>query len=93
MLKEFRVGFEQELRQARLRKRRSIAVVELITTASLALSTGVAIAAVSIGIARAGAIGSVIKGDSGLLAIALIIGLLFSAMGGLTAMVAGPQRD
>jgi Na+/pantothenate symporter len=92
MFKEFRVGFEQELRQARLRKRRSVALVELITTASLALSTGVAITAVSLGIARAGVVDSVVQGDSGLFIIALIIGL-FSAMGGLTAIVTGPQRD
>jgi hypothetical protein len=93
MFKEFRVGFEQELYQARLRKRRSVAMVELITTAALALSTGVAITAVSLGIARAGVVGSVIEGDGALFAIALLIGSLFSAMGGLTAMVTGPQRD
>jgi hypothetical protein len=93
MFKEFRMGFEQELRQARLRKRRSVAVVELITTASLALSTGVAMTVVSFGIARAGVVGSVVKGDGALFAIALIMGLLFSAMGGLTAIVARPQRS
>jgi Na+/pantothenate symporter len=92
MFKEFRVGFEQELRQARLRKRRSVALVELITTASLALSTGIAITAVSLGIARAGVVDSVVEGDGALLVIALIIGL-FSAMGGLTAIMTGPQRD
>jgi Na+/pantothenate symporter len=92
MFKEFRVGFEQELRQARLRKRRSVALVELITTASLALSTGIAITAVSLGIARADVVGSVVEGDGALLVIALIIGL-FSAMGGLTAIMTAPRRD
>jgi Na+/pantothenate symporter len=92
MFKEFRVGFEQELRQARLRKRRSVALVELITTASLALSTGIAITAVSLGIARADVVSSVVEGDGALLVIALIIGL-FSAMGGLTAIMTAPRRD
>jgi hypothetical protein len=93
MFREFRLGFEQELRQAWLRKRRSIALVELITTASLALSTAVAMTAVSLGIARAELVDGVIKADGAPFAIALIIGLLFSAMGGLTAIVASPRRD
>jgi hypothetical protein len=87
------MGFEQELREARLRKRRSIALVELITTASLALSTAVAVTAVSLGIARADVLGSVVKGYGAPFAIALIVGLLLSAMGGLTAIVVGPQHD
>ncbi len=69
-------------------KYRSIAFVELITTAALALSTAVAVTAVSIGMARADVIGAVAKGDSASLAIAIFIGLLFSGMGGLTALMA-----
>jgi len=67
--------------------RRPIALVELITTAALALSTAVAITAVSIGIARADVVGAVANGDSRPFAVALFIGLLLSAMGGLTAML------
>jgi hypothetical protein len=74
------------------RKHKNVACVELITTAALALSTAVAVTAVSIGIARADVIGSVAKGDSAPFAIALFIGLLLSAMGGLTALVATDQR-
>jgi hypothetical protein len=75
-------------------KHRSIACVELITTAALALSTAVAVTAVSIGIARADVIGAMANGDSTPFAIALFIGLLLSAMGGLTAMlVAGPSAS
>ena len=69
-------------------KHRSIAPVELLTTAALALSTAVAVTAVSIGMARADVIGSVGNGDSAPLAIAVFIGLLFSGMGGLTALMA-----
>jgi hypothetical protein len=71
-----------------------IVCVELLTTAALALSTAVAITAVSIGIARADVLGSVANGDNAPFAIALFIGLLLSAMGGLTAIMAvDPQQD
>jgi hypothetical protein len=74
-------------------KRRSIASVELITTAALALSTAVAITAVSIGIARADVAGSVGHGDGAPFAIAVFIGLLLSGMGGLTALMASDQSN
>ena len=74
-------------------RQRPIAFVELITTAALALSTAVAVTAVSIGIARADTVGVIAKGDSTPFAIALFIGLLLSAMGGFTAIVAADPRD
>src|SRR5437879_284564 len=74
-------------------KHRSIAYVELITTAALALSTAVAVTAVSIGIARAEVIGSVANGDGAPFAIAVFIGLLLSGMGGLTAIMASEERN
>lgn len=72
---------------------RHVACVELVTTAALALSTAIAVTAVSIGIARADVLGSVTKGDSAPFAVALFIGLLFAAMGGLTAIVATPPHE
>jgi hypothetical protein len=94
MSKELTAGIEQEARAASARKRRSIVCVELITTGALALSTAVAVTAVSIGIARADVVGAVAKGDGAPFAVALLIGLLLAAMGGLTAIVAGgPRRD
>ncbi len=75
-------------------KYRSIACVELITTAALALSTAVAVTAVSIGIARADTMVAASSGDGAPLAIALFLGLLLAGMGGLTAMMAdGKSRD
>jgi glycerol uptake facilitator-like aquaporin len=72
---------------------RPLALVELITTGALALSTLVAATAVSIGIARAHALGIGADGDSAPLAIALLIGFLLLAMGGLTAiMTDGPKE-
>jgi hypothetical protein len=93
MPNELTAGIEQEARAASARKRRSIVCVELITTAALALSTAVAVTAVSIGIARADVVGAVAKGDGAPFAVALLIGLLLAAMGGLTAVVAGPRSD
>ena len=73
-------------------RKRPVAWVEWITTVSLALSTVVAATAVSIGIARADVFGLRADGDAAPLAIALLIGLLLLAMGGLTAIMAsGPK--
>jgi hypothetical protein len=75
-------------------RHRPIASIELITTAALALSTVVAVAAVSIGIARADAIGAVQAVQDAPVAIAVFIGLLLSAMGTFTAIAAvDPARD
>ncbi|MPZ37973.1 MAG: hypothetical protein GEU95_07890 [Rhizobiales bacterium] len=71
---------------------RPVALVELITTLLLALSTVVAATAVSIGIARAEMFGLRADGDPSSLAIGLLIGLLLLAIGGLTAIMAdGPK--
>jgi hypothetical protein len=75
-------------------KHRSTACVELLTTAALAVSTAVAMTAVSIGIARADVAGAVVAGDGTPFAVALCIGLLLSTMGGFTVLtVCAPQRD
>ena len=71
---------------------RPVAKVELIATVALALSTIVAATAVSIGIARADAFGVRADGDAAPFAIALLIGLLLSAMGGLTAIMADSPK-
>ena len=87
-----RGAFEQASVHTSATKHRSIAFVELMTTAALALSTAVAVTAVSIGIARADVVGAVANGDGAPLAIALFIGLLLSGMGGLTAVMAADHR-
>jgi hypothetical protein len=74
-------------------KPRSLAVVELIATVGLALSTLVAVTAVSIGIARADSLATA-DHPSAPLALALFIGLLLSGMGGLTALMAkGSEQE
>jgi len=89
-----RTGIKHEARHGAAPRHRSIALVELITTVALALSTAVAVTAVSIGIARADVVDAVARGDGVPLAIALCITLLLAAMGGLTAIIArDPRRD
>ncbi|HYC17178.1 MAG TPA: hypothetical protein VEC94_08230 [Pseudolabrys sp.] len=68
------------------REHRSAALAELVASLALALSTLVAATAVSIGIARADVASNVIDNESGLFAIALVLGLLFIGMGGLTIL-------
>jgi protein-S-isoprenylcysteine O-methyltransferase Ste14 len=85
---------KREAHEAPTPKQHPIALIELITTAALALSTAVAATAVSIGIARADVLGAVTNGDTTPLAIALCFGLLLAAMGALTAVVAiAPRRE
>ena len=67
-----------DARQVCAPKHRSIAFVELITTAALALSTAVAVTAVSIGIARADVLGAVSSGDLAL-QIGFGAGLVYAA--------------
>jgi len=89
------LGAEIEHSEAPAPKHRPVASVELIATVALALLTLVAVTAVSIGIARADVFGPHADADAAPFAIALFIGLLLSAMGGLTALMAGdgPRHD
>jgi hypothetical protein len=74
-------------------RQRPIALIELIITAALVLSTVVAVTAVSIGFARAEVAGAVAKGNGLPFAIALSIALLLTAMSGVTAIAAvAPRR-
>ena len=95
MSKSLGAEIEHATPDAPVPKHRPAAPVELIATVALALLTLVAVTAVSIGIARADVFGARADADAAPFAIALFIGLLLSAMGGLTALMAGerPQRD
>jgi len=68
------------------RERRNAAIAELVTTLALALCTILAVTVVSVGIAHADVVGNVIDNESSLFAIALLLGLLFIGMGGLTIL-------
>ena len=91
MLRNKEGAYDDRLAAADARKR-PIAPVELVATIALALSTVIAVTAVTIGIARADALNMQADGGQGTLAIALLIGLLLSAMGGLTAIMANGSK-
>ncbi len=78
-------GFEAPSTRPLGNERRTVALAELLTIVGLALSTIVAATVVSIGIARANVAGNVIDNEGSLFAVALLLGLIFIAMGGLTA--------
>jgi len=61
-------------------------MTELVASVALALSTLIAATVVSVGIARADVASNVIDNESGVIAIALLLGLLFIGMGGLTIL-------
>ncbi|HXL47714.1 MAG TPA: hypothetical protein VN975_02895 [Xanthobacteraceae bacterium] len=89
-----RSACERESRQGCAPRQRPIALVELIITAALALSTAVAVTAVSIGFARADVMAAVGTGDGLPVSIALCMGLLFAAIGAVAAIRAAvPRRN
>ena len=65
-------------------ERRTVAFAELIAIIGLALSTIVAATVVSVGIARADVASDVVGHEGSLFGVALVLGLVFAAMGGLT---------
>jgi Na+/pantothenate symporter len=83
-------GFTAPASRALGQERRTVAVAALIASVTLALSTIVAVTVVTVGIARAGAVDSVIDNEGGLFAIALLLGLVFIGVGGFSML---PHRD
>jgi hypothetical protein len=71
---------------------RPVSFIELVALVALALSTLIAVTVVSIGIARADVFNAHASRDVAPFAIALFIGFLLSAMGGLTALMAREPR-
>jgi hypothetical protein len=72
--------------------RRNPAVAELIATAGLALATIVTAIAVTAGVAHADVADSVIGNEGSIFAVALVLGLAFIGMGGLTLSGSRPKR-
>ena len=85
------VGFASPIAEKKLSKRRRVGV-ELLATVSLAVSLVIAATAVSIGMARAQALGAVGDSDRAPFAIALFLGLVTAGMGGLTAIAARERQ-
>ena len=72
---------------------RTVAIAELIASVVLVLSTLIAATVVSVGVARADVVSGVIDNEGGVFAIALLLGLLFIGMGGVTIIsLPNPSR-
>jgi hypothetical protein len=63
---------------------RAVATAEFIASIGLALCALVAATVVSVGVARADVVSGVIDNEGGVFAIALLLGLSFIGMGGVT---------
>ena len=72
--------------------RRSSAVAELIASAGLALAIVVTVTVVTVGVARANVADGVIGNEGSVFAIALVLGLAFIGMGGLTLPGGRPKK-
>jgi len=67
-------------------ERRTLAFAELIATVGLTLCTAIAAIVVTAGMARADVGGDVIGNESGLFALALLLGLVFIGIGGFSLL-------
>jgi hypothetical protein len=72
--------------------RRTLAFVELITTAGLMVGTVIAAIVVTAGIARADVGSDVIGNEGSLFAIALVLGLVFIGIGGFSLLPRGRRH-
>jgi len=85
-------GFTPPAGRAIGREHRTAVFAELVATLALVFSIVVAATVVSIGVARADVAANVIDNEGGLFAIALLLGLLFIGMGGLTVLSLPPHH-
>lgn len=77
-------GFAAPVERALVKERRGLVLAELFAIGSLIVSTLVAATVISMGVARAGVADGVIDNEGGLFAIALVLGLVFIAIGGFS---------
>lgn len=74
------------------RERRTVVFAELVAGVALALSTVVLATVLSVGAARANVADGVIGNEGTLFGIALLLGLIFLGLGGLSAL-AGDKHE
>ena len=91
-MKEFvhQTGFAPPADRPLGKERRVVALAELVATAALAFCTLLAAVVMSMSAARANPAGAVIDNEGNLFAIALLLGLIFIGMSGLSAIL--PRR-
>jgi len=77
-------GFAPPAKRQLGTEHRSVAIAEVVASVALILSTLIAVTVISVGVARADVVSGVIDNEGGVFAIALLLGLLFIGMGGVT---------
>lgn len=85
-------GFRAPAGHPLRRERRTAAFAELVAGVALALSTVVVATVLSVGVARANVAEGVIGNEGSLFGIALLLGLIFLGLGGLSALAGDKQE-
>jgi hypothetical protein len=85
-------GFAAPVERALVTERRSRILAELFAIGGLVASTLVAATVISIGVARAQVADGVIDNEGSLFAIALVLGLVFIAIGGFSLLSPRARR-
>jgi hypothetical protein len=85
-------GFAAPTERALVTGRRSRVLAELFAIGGLVVSTLVAATVISMGVARAQVADGVIDNEGSLFAIALVLGLVFIAIGGFSLLPPREQR-
>ena len=82
-------GFRAPARRPLGVERRTAVLAQLLATLALALSTVVAATVLTVGMARASAVDGVIGHEGSLFGVALLLGLIFIGIGGISV---GPRK-
>jgi hypothetical protein len=85
-------GFAAPVERALVTERRSRILAELFAIGGLVASTLVAATVISMGVARAQVADGVIDNEGGVFAIALVLGLVFIAIGGFSLLSPRARR-
>ncbi len=85
-------GFVSPADRVLVSERRRLVFAELATIGGLALSTIIAATVITMGVARAAVADGVIDNEGGLFAVALLLGLLFIGIGGISLFPPRGQR-
>lgn len=83
-------GFVSTVDRALVSERRGRVLTELFAICGLVVSIIIAATVVSVGVARASVVDGVIDNEGGLFAVALLLGILFIGIGGLSLL---PPRE
>ena len=85
-------GFQAPARHKLGRERRTVIFAELVAGVALAVCTVVVATVLSVGTARASVADGVIGHEGSLFGIALLLGLIFIGLGGLSALADGKRN-